>query len=311
MAQPSVAEQLAHLGPRARPARRVARGEAFDYCRRLAETHYENFTVVSRLLPARLVPHFHAVYAWCRWADDLADETDGGDQSLELLAWWQDELERCYTGESEHPVCVALSETIREFDIPRDPFLRLLTAFRQDQYVMRYATHDDVLGYCHNSANPVGRLVLYLAGAHDETRGRLSDSICTGLQLINFCQDVARDWRKGRVYLPQETLAAAGYDEAMFARGECNAAFRQALAVEVGRAECYLRGGQPLVARMPRELRLDVALFAAGGLAIAGAIRRAKFDVWNARPKLGKWTQLRLLAGCWWRTRSMTGKEAL
>ncbi len=272
-------------------------------------SHYENFTVASRLLPRRLLPHFFAIYAWCRWADDLADEMADADESLALLDWWHDELVRCYAGEAEHPVYVALSATIRQFEIPPEPFERLLVAFRQDQRVTRYATADDVLAYCRNSANPVGRLVLYLAGAHDEVRGTLADSVCTGLQLVNFCQDVARDWNKGRIYLPQETLARAGYDEAMFARGECNGAFREAMQVEVDRAERYLRAGEPLVERMPRALRLDVALFAAGGLAIARAIRRIDFDIWHRRPVLSKATQLRLLAGCWWRTARMNGKE--
>lgn len=303
MAQLSLATQLGHLGPTGRTGRRYSAREAADYCRHLAQRHYENFTVASWLLPRRLLPHFYSIYAYCRWADDLADETGDPRQSLELLDWWQDELERCYAGEAEHPVFVALGPTIREFDIPRALFLRLLAAFRQDQYKTRYATHDEVLAYCRDSANPVGRLVLYLGRCHDDERGALSDSICTGLQLINFCQDVARDWAKGRIYLPTETLQRAGCDETMFARGEANEAFRVALRTEVERAEDYLRRGQPLIERMPRELRLDIALFSAGGLAIAQAIRGHDFDVWHKRPTLSKLAQLRLLAGCWWRGR--------
>ncbi len=309
MAQPSVAAELANFGPCGEVGRRMSGDEAAGYCRRLARRHYENFTVASRLLPRHLLPHFYAIYAWCRWADDLADEMAHPRESLALLDWWQAELDRCYAGQAEHPVMIALMATVRRFEIPREPFERLLTAFRQDQQVTRYATAADVLDYCRNSANPVGRLVLYLAGAHDEARGELSDAICTGLQLINFCQDVARDWAKGRVYLPQETLEQAGYDEAMFGRGECNAAFRQALRVEVERAERYLRAGEPLAGRMPRAFRLDVALFAAGGLAVARGIRRVDFDVWRRRPVLSKATQLRLLAGCWWRTARMNGRE--
>lgn len=228
---------------------------------------------------------------------------------MALLDWWQDELERCYAGEAEHPVFVALGPTIRTFEIPRQPFLDLLAAFRQDQQTTRYATHAEVVDYCRRSANPVGRLVLYLGRCHDDERTRLADSICTGLQLINFCQDVARDWQAGRVYLPAETLDRAGYDEAMFARSECNAAFRAALAEEVGRAEHYLREGEPLVERMPRELRLDVALFAAGGLAVARAIRCANYDVWHSRPTLSKYSKLRLLARCWWRTRRVASRD--
>ncbi|REK15846.1 MAG: squalene synthase HpnC [Planctomycetota bacterium] len=300
MAQLSATADLSTLGPGARPA---SRAEAAEYCHRLARRHYENFTVVSLLLPRRLVPHMEAIYAYCRWADDLADEVTSPEESLELLDWWQAELERCYAGEASHPVFVALRETIREFEIPREPFVNLLEAFRQDQRVTRYASADDVLAYCRDSANPVGRLVLYLGRCHDDQRAELSDAVCTGLQLVNFCQDVARDWHQGRVYLPQETLLRAGYDEAMFARGEYNDAFVQALREEVDRAERFLRAGEPLVSRMPRELRLDVALFVAGGLEIVRAIRKLDYDVWRTRPTLSKHARLRLLVGSWWRTR--------
>ncbi len=199
-----------------------------------------------------------------------------------------------------HPVFVALAATIGEFAIPREPFARLLDAFRQDQRVARYATHDDVLAYCRNSANPVGRLILYVAGAHDEPRGALSDSICTGLQLANFCQDVADDWARDRLYLPAETLAAAGCEPSTFGRG-ASTAFRRALAVEVERAEGYLRRGAPLVGKMPPELRADVALFVGGGLAILEAIRRADYDVWSRRPTVSRRRKLGLLAGAWLR----------
>lgn len=309
MAHLLAAEELARFGPGAPGARPLSRDQAAAYCRRLARGHYENFTVASWLLPRRLRPHFFAIYAYCRWADDLADETAGALESLALLDWWQVELERCYAGEAEHPVFVALAATIREFSIPREPFARLLAAFRQDQRVTRYATPEDVLGYCQNSANPVGQLVLYLARCHDERRGELSDAICTGLQLANFCQDVARDWTKGRVYLPQSTLVRAGYTEAMFARREHNDAFRRAMREEVDRAERYLRAGEPLVERMPRDLRLDVALFVAGGLAVVRAIRELDYNVWRTRPTISKRKRLQLLAGCWWRSIRKPGRE--
>jgi squalene synthase HpnC len=309
MSQIWVAAELARLGPGARRAPPPTRAEAAAYCRRLARSEYENFTVASWLLPRRLRPHFYSIYAYCRWADNLADETSGPDESLALLDWWHAQLERCYAGEAEHPVFVALAETIREFEIPQEPFERLLAAFRQDQRVTRYATADDVLAYCRNSANPVGHLVLYLGRCGDERRVELSDAICSGLQLANFCQDVARDWAKGRVYLPQATLQQAGYTEAMFARHECNAAFRAALREEVDRAERHLRTGEPLAACMPRELRLDVALIAAGGLAVLRAIRDLNYNVWLKRPRISKATQLRLLAGCWWRTARGPGRE--
>jgi squalene synthase HpnC len=256
-----------------------------------------------------LRPHFDAIYAYCRWADDLADETSGPDESLALLDWWQDELNRCYRGQCEHPVFVALEETIREFEIPREPLDRLLTAFRRDQRVTRYATPDDLLDYCRNSANPVGRLVLYLGRCHDARRGELSDDVCTGLQLANFCQDVARDWAKGRVYLPQMTLERAGYTEAMFAGSEFNAAFRRAMREEVDRAERYLRAGEPLAESMPRELRLDVTLITAGGLAVLRAIRDLDYNVWLKRPVISRAKQLALFARCWWRSARSRGME--
>ncbi len=263
----------------------------------------KTFTVASWLLPKRLLPHFYSVYAYCRWADDLADDGPDADENLRLLDWWQDELDACYAEAPRHPVFVALLPTIEEFSIPREPFARLLVSFRQDQRVRRYATPDDLLEYCRNSANPVGRLVLYLGRCHDERRGQLSDSICTGLQLANFCQDVARDGAIGRIYLPRTTLDGAGYSEAMFVRGECNEAFRQAMRVEVDRAEAYLRQGEPLVALMPRELRLEVALFVSGGLSILRSIRDLDYDVWRTRPTVSRARKLNLLVRAWWRAR--------
>lgn len=302
MVQLSVMEELASLGPRASHTRRPTRAEAAAYCRRWARTHYENFTVASWLLPRQVRPHFYAIYAYCRWADDLADETSSPAESLELLDWWQQQLDACYADRPAHPVFVALHGTIRQFAIPPEPFTRLLTAFRQDQRVTRYATPQDVLGYCQNSANPVGHLVLYLAGCHDARRAEWADSVCTGLQLINFCQDVARDWQRGRLYLPQSTLDEAGYTDVMLARGEFNDAFRRALRVEVERAENYLQAGRPLVETMPAGFRRDVELFIAGGLATARAIRELDYNVWHVRPTISKGKQLWLLAGCWWRS---------
>ena len=309
MMQLSVTADLARYGPQAQVRTRPSRDEALAYCRRLARTHYENFTVASWLLPRHLVPHFCAIYAYCRWADDLADETPAAEESLRLLDWWEQQLEACYAGAPRHPVFVALRPTIDQFAIPKQPFSDLLAAFRQDQHATRYATPQDLLAYCRNSANPVGRLILYLGRCHDEARARLSDSICTGLQWANFCQDVARDWAMDRVYLPQSVLADAGYTEAMFARGECNDAFRQVLREEVDRAERYLREGQPLVERMPAELRLEVALFVGGGLEILRAIRRADYDVWRNRPSVSRLARLRLLARAWWQTRGAGRKE--
>jgi squalene synthase HpnC len=293
----SFAAELTAFGPdRARTAQQSPEA-ARAYCRKLARTHYENFTVASCLLPRDLRPHFYHIYAYCRWADDLADELSDRDESLRLLDWWEEELHHCYRGEAWHPVFQALGETVREFDIPIEPFADLLVAFRQDQSVLRYESFDDLLGYCRNSANPVGRLVLYLGRSHDDERGAFSDQICTGLQLANFWQDVARDLDRGRVYLPQETCRDFGYEPAMLEQREFNPAFRNALKFEVDRAEQFLRAGLPLVGRVPRYLAADVWLFVQGGLKILAHIRRQDYNVWSRRPKVSKFDQLGLLAG--------------
>lgn len=316
MTSQGFAADLASFGPAAQSsahaAARVATlSESRAYCRHLARSHYENFQVASWLLPRALRPHFYHVYAYCRWADDLADETGDAQRSLALLDWWEEQLRECYAGRARHPVFIALAETIAEFDIPQAPFAELLAAFRQDQRQTRYETFDDLLGYCQNSANPVGRLVLYLGRSHDEPRGRLADSICTGLQLANFWQDVASDWRRGRIYLPLADCRDFGYNESDFAAGQANRAFRRLLAFEVDRAEDWLRDGLPLVEQLPGRLRGDVWLFVHGGLKILDRIRAIDYDVWRRRPKVSRSDQLRLLAGCLWRLLPGRRKERM
>ncbi len=297
MTQLSLTAELEQYRPDTDAAPPVSYDEALAYCRRLARAHYENFSVASWLLPRQVLPHWYAIYAYCRGADDLADELNDPAESLRQLDLWEEQLDLCYAGTPQHPVFVALEHTIRACSIPWEPFADLLAAFRQDQTVRRYATTEDVLAYCRNSANPVGRLILYVGDCHDEQRGRLSDSICTGLQLANFCQDVARDAELDRLYLPQETLDRAGYTMEMWSRREFNPAFRQALREEVDRAERYLREGMPLVAMMPPALRREIALFVGGGLEIVRAIRRQDYNVWQSRPRVSKLAKLRLLAG--------------
>lgn len=299
MCSATFADELARFGPQA-GAGPLSLDESRRYCRQLARSHYENFTVASRLLPAALRQHFYHVYAYCRWADDLADEAESPARSLELLDWWEGELAACYQGQPRHPVFRALQETIEQFSIPIEPLRNLLAAFRQDQHVRHYDEFDQLLAYCRNSANPVGRLVLYLGRCHDAHRAALSDQICTGLQLANFWQDVARDWDRGRVYLPRSTCRQFGYDESCFRTRTCNQAFRDALEYEVSRAEGCLRSGQPLVGLMPPELRAEVWLFAQGGLKILGHIRRLDYDVWSQRPTVTKREQFGLLAGFVW-----------
>ena len=302
MSTTSLAAELALYGP-GTSAVRPSLAEAEAYCRRLARTHYENFTVASWLLPRDLRPHFYHVYAYCRWADDLADEAQDPAESLALLDWWSGQLGDCYEGRARHPVFVALEGTIKQFSIPPEPLLNLLVAFRQDQSVHRYETFVDLLGYCRNSADPVGRLVLCLGRCHTPENVRLSDSVCTGLQLANFCQDVARDYSRGRIYLPQETLRASGYTTAMFQGRQYNSAFRRAMAAEVERAAEWLRAGRPLVDRVPRELKLDVALFIEGGLSILESIRRIDYNVWATRPTVSRARKLRLMASAWLRAK--------
>lgn len=290
------ARELEKYGPASR-SRPPGLPEARRYCAHVAQSHYENFTVVSLLLPRRLIRHFHAVYAYCRWSDDLADETAGGAEALNLIAWWRDELHTCYEGTPTHPVMVALRETIRRFNIPPKPFLDLLVAFEQDQRVKRYDTFEQLVGYCRNSANPVGRLVLMLFECFDAERGALSDEVCTGLQLANFWQDVARDLAIGRVYLPAEDRRRFGYSDEDLEAKRFTPAFRALMEFEVSRARGYFDRGAKLLPLLPKEARIDVELFIRGGVAILNAIERAGFDVWARRPEVGKWEKGKLLLG--------------
>jgi squalene synthase HpnC len=271
--------------------------QARAYCAHVARSHYENFTVASLLLPRRLVRHFHAVYAYCRWSDDLADETAGGAEALALIDWWRGELLACYDGTPTHPVMLALRETIRRFDIPPRTFLALLIAFEQDQRVKRYDTFDRLLSYCNCSANPVGHLVLMLFECFDAERAVLADEVCTGLQLANFWQDVARDLALGRVYLPEEDRRRFGYSDDDLAARRFTPQFRELMRFEVDRARGFFDRGEALLPMLPREARVDVDLFIRGGRAILGAVERIDFDVWSRRPEVTKWAKAKLLAG--------------
>jgi squalene synthase HpnC len=286
--------ELRRFGPSGKYAP-LARGTAHLYCSRLARSHYENFTVASLLLPRRLLRHFHAIYAYCRWADDLADEAGGGTEALELLRWWRDELLCCYDGKATHPVMIALQETIRRFRIPPQPFLSLLFAFEQDQIIKNYQSYDQLLDYCKNSANPVGHLVLYLCEAYDAERARLADHVCTGLQLANFWQDVSRDLDIGRIYLPAEDRQRFGYSEADLQGRRYNQAFIELMHFEVDRTRQLFFRGLPLLDGIPANLQVDIELFIRGGLAILRKIERARYNVWAARPVLARWEKATLL----------------
>ena len=277
------------------PAQAPSLHEAEEYCARLARTHYENFSVVTWFLPTELRQDFYNVYAYCRISDDLGDEVGDPQISLELLDQWQAELEKCYEGAPRHPVMVALQPTVRRFDIPLEPFADLLTAFRQDQRVTRYRTFDELVGYCRYSANPVGRLVLYLCGYRDPERQRLSDFTCTALQLANFWQDVVVDYSKGRIYLPQEDLSRFGVSESDIAGRRATPEFLEMMRFEVERAREWFQLGLPLAKNVRRELAIDIELFSRGGHAILEAIERQGFDVLRRRPVLSPSRKIYLL----------------
>ena len=270
--------------------------EARQYCRKLATNHYENFSVATWFLPKRLRQHFYNVYAYCRISDDLGDEVGDTRASLQLLDAWQQELEACYAGSPKHPVFVALSETVQAFEIPKHEFSDLLTAFRQDQTVTRYKSFDDLLGYCKNSANPVGHLVLYLCGYKDSERQLLSDFTCTALQLANFWQDVSVDYAKGRIYLPLEDLHRFAVSEDDIAHQRNTSAFVEMMKFEVERAREWFRQGLPLIQKVSRELAVDIELFSRGGQEILNAIEAQGFGVLGRRPVISKPRKLALVA---------------
>ena len=266
------------------------------YCERLARSHYENFSVASWFLPARLRQHFFNVYAYCRISDDLGDEVGNPAASLLLLDQWQRELEACYAGSPRHPVFVALAETVRKFEIPQHEFSDLLTAFRQDQTITRYQTFDDLLGYCRNSANPVGHLVLYLCGYRDAERQKLSDYTCTALQLANFWQDVSVDYEKGRIYLPLESLRRFGVSEEDLTAERNTSSFSEMMRFEVARARGWFERGLPLVGKVDKELAIDLELFTRGGQEILKAIEKQGYAVLGRRPSISKSRKLALVA---------------
>ena len=278
------------------PEHAPSEAEAREYCRRLARTHYENFSVATWFLPKHLRQHFLNVYAYCRISDDLGDEVGDPVASLRLLDQWEAELDACYTGNPRHPVFVALRETVRVCEIPKQPFADLLKAFRQDQTTPRYQTFDDVIGYCLNSANPVGHLVLYVCGYRDAERQALSDFTCSALQLANFWQDVSVDFVKGRIYLPLEDLKRFGVSEDDIATKQNTKAFCEMMRFEVERAREWFKRGLPLIEKVDRDLAIDLELFSRGGQEILNAIERQKFAVLGRRPAISKSRKLALVA---------------
>jgi len=269
--------------------------ESLAYTRWLATHHYENFHVVSFLLPRRLHQDFYNVYAFCRWSDDLGDEIGNPPESLRLLSWWRGELHRMFNGSAAHPVFVALEGTADKHQLPVTPFDDLITAFERDQIVTRYRDFTELFDYCKYSANPVGRLVLGLCGYRDAARCELSDATCTALQLANFWQDVTVDWDKDRVYLPLDVLDKHAYPVDAIGQRRFDDRFRGAMkdAVEVARG-LFLKG-LPLAGMVDRRLAIDLELFSRGGLKVLEKIERQDYNVLAARPAISKVERVGLL----------------
>jgi len=269
--------------------------ESAAYTRWLSRSHYENFHVVTFLLPKRLRQDFYNVYAFCRWADDLGDEIGDPAESLRLLDWWNRELDAMYEGQASHPVFVALRDSALRHGLPKEPFAHLIRAFVQDQTVHRYVTWDHLFDYCRCSANPVGRLVLHLCGCSDPERRRLSDSTCTGLQLANFWQDVTVDLQKDRVYIPLEVFRRHGaYLEDLLGR-RFTPAFCSVMREAVSVARCFFLDGLPLARMVSRRLSLDVDLFSRGGLRLLDKIERRGYNVLARRPAISRLERAGLL----------------
>lgn len=272
-------------------SRRLTRG--------IARGHYENFVVASILLPRGLRQPFYDIYAFCRTADDFADESPSAEVATRRLRRLRRDLAATYAGSPPPGIFPALGETIGRFGLPESPFLKLLDAFEQDQRVTRYATREALVEYAEGSAVPVGELVLRLAGAHRADTIGPSADICIGLQFANFWQDVARDHAIGRIYMPSATMARFGVDESMFRRATAPEPLRRAIASECLATRVLLERGLVLAERVPRWLAADVRLFAHGGLAILDEIRRAGHDILRRRPVVSRRRQAVMLLKAW------------
>jgi len=273
----------------------VVADAAYAACRRLARRHYENFPVASRLLPKAMRPHVAAIYAFARTADDFADEGDvPADERLRRLDDWGRRLEAAAEGRAPAPVgddgdmvFQALAGTIRECRLDPQLLFDLLSAFRQDVLVGRYDDWPDLLDYCRRSANPVGRLVLQIADIRDAAAAESSDALCTALQLTNFWQDLTRDWRKGRVYLPASVLQSCGADEADLAAGALTPAWKSALGYASGYTRRLFDQGRPVADAVPGRLRLELRATWLGGVRILDRLEAVDYDVFARRPTLG------------------------
>ncbi len=272
------------------PLERPTLAEAEAWCRNLTTTHYENFHVATFFLPRKVRPHFESIYAYCRVSDDLGDEVADPAIATRLLDTWGEMLDQCYDrpDQSMHPVFVALHETIRECDLPRQLFANLLHAFRMDQYKTSYETWEELLEYSHYSANPVGRLVLWVCGYKEESLALLSDKVCTALQLANFWQDVVEDAERGRRYIPAAFLDMFGVDEGQIEGRVFTPEFRGMIQDLVVRTRAMLQEGGVISSHVDRELAVTLDLFRKGGEAILNGIAAQDYDVLRGRPVVSK-----------------------
>lgn len=258
--------------------------------------HYENFPVASVLLPARLRPAVEAIYAFARSADDLADEGDApAEERLAALTAFEQALDRIERNQAaQSALFQSLESVVRDYQLPLQPLRDLLSAFKQDVVTTRYATFAALLDYCRRSANPVGALMLHLYGAADERNLRDSDAICSALQLINFWQDVAVDWKKARIYLPQEDLSRFGVRQSHIAEAQADAAWRALMQFQADRARALMLSGAPLAMRLPGRIGWELRLVVQGGLRILERIEDAGHDVFRQRPQLrtGDWLRI-------------------
>ncbi|MGA3285944.1 MAG: squalene synthase HpnC [Bacteroidota bacterium] len=270
--------------------------EGFRYCEQIARSHYENFPIASWFVPKEIRKHIWAIYAFARIADDYADEPGYTlAERMDNLSQWGQYLDECYNGNPTHRVFAALAETVERFQIPVELFQDLLTAFRSDVTVKRYDTFEEVLEYCRNSANPIGRLVLLLFNYRSETMMELSDHICTGLQLTNFWQDISVDLQKDRIYLPLEDLEEFGYSEQDLLHRRFNNYFRELMAFQVQRTAELFVAGKPLLSKVSKDLSLELKLTWNGGTRILQKIHKQDYNVLIQRPALSTLDKLGLL----------------
>jgi squalene synthase HpnC len=281
------------------PIERPTLAEAQAWCSELTRSHYENFHVATFFLPAAVRPHFESLYAYCRVSDDLGDEVDSPATATRLLEAWGSMLDECYDHpeRSTHPVFVALHESIVACDLPRQLFHDLLIAFRMDQVKTEYNTWDELLEYSHYSANPVGRLVLWVCGYRDEERALLSDKVCTALQLANFWQDIVEDKERGRRYLPAESMDRFQIDEGQILGRVFTPEFRAMMHDLVTRTRVMLHQGGAIASTVDRELAVTLNLFRKGGDAILEGIAAQDYDVLRGRPVVSRAKKLSLVAG--------------